>query len=89
MTLQLRDGVSSADTEYGTMLLDEDSGRYWNLNPSAAAVLRRLLDGGTPEQAARELTERYQVDAETAGRDVRELLGGLRAAGLLRPESAP
>ena len=89
MTLKLRDGVSSADTEYGIMLLDEDSGRYWKLNPSAARVLRTLLDGGTPDQAARELTERYQVDAETAGRDVQELLDGLGSAGLLERGSAP
>jgi len=86
MTLKLRDGVSSADTDYGIMLLDEDSGQYWNLNPTAARALRTLLDGGAPEQAARELTERYKVDAATAGRDVRELLDGLGSAGLVEWE---
>ena len=86
MTLKLRDGVSSADTDYGIMLLDEDSGQYWNLNPTAARALRTLLDGGAPEQAARELTERYKVDDATAGRDVRELLDGLGSAGLVEWE---
>jgi hypothetical protein len=47
MMLQLRDGVSAADTDYGMALLDEDSGQYWNLNPTAALALRTLLDGGT------------------------------------------
>jgi Coenzyme PQQ synthesis protein D (PqqD) len=83
MTMSLRAGVSSAETDYGIMLLDEDSGRYWNLNPTAALVLRTLLDGGTPDQAADQLIERYSVEAATAGRDVRELLDGLRAAGLV------
>jgi Coenzyme PQQ synthesis protein D (PqqD) len=83
MTLRLRDGVSSADTDYGIMLLDEDSGRYWNLNPTAAQILRLLLDGGTPAEAARQVTEQYAVDADTAGRDVRELVDGLHAAGLV------
>jgi DNA-binding transcriptional ArsR family regulator len=83
MTFKLRDGVSSADTDYGAVLLDEDSGRYWNLNPTAARILRLLLDGGTPDQAVQELTERYSVDAGTAGRDLRELLDGLRSAGLV------
>ena len=83
MSLKLRDGVSSADTDYGIMLLDEDSGQYWNLNPAAALALRSLLDGGTPDQAVQELTERYSVDAGTAGRDLRELLDGLRSAGLV------
>jgi hypothetical protein len=74
MALRLRNGVSSADTDYGTVLLDEDSGQYWNLNPSAALALRTLLAGGTCDQAVRELTGQYAVDDATAGRDVRELL---------------
>jgi hypothetical protein len=85
MTLKLRDGVSSADTDYGTVLLDEDSGQYWNLNPTAALVLRTLLAGGTAAQAVQELTTQYAVDADTAGRDVDELVDGLRSAELLQP----
>jgi hypothetical protein len=83
MTLKLRDGVSAADTDYGIVLLDEDSGQYWNLNLSAAQVLRLLLDGGTPGEAVRQLTERYAVDADGAGRDVNDLLERLHSAGLL------
>ena len=86
MPLKLRDGVSTADTDYGTTLLDEDSGQYWNLNPTGALVLRTLLDGGTPGQAAQALTEQYAVDADTAGQDVEDLVGGLQAAGLMREE---
>jgi len=89
MTLRLRDGVSAADTDYGTVLLDEDSGQYWNLNPTAALVLRTLLEGGSPAEAVRQVTERYSVDAETAGQDVRELMDGLQSAGLLRDGGAP
>jgi hypothetical protein len=84
MTLELRDGVSAADTDYGVMLLDEEGGQYWNLNPTAAVVLRTLLDGGTPEQAVQELTGQYQVDADTASRDVQDLVGELHTAGLVR-----
>jgi hypothetical protein len=82
--MELRAGVSTADTDYGIMLLDEDSGQYWNLNPTAAVVLRTLLDGGTPEQAVAELTGQYAVDADAASRDVHDLVGQLRAAGLVR-----
>ena len=84
MTLQLRDGVSAADTDYGITLLDEDSGQYWNLNPTAAVVLRTLLDGGSPQQAVQELTSQYSVDAGTASRDVQDLVGELHSAGLVR-----
>jgi hypothetical protein len=89
MVLALRDGVAAADTDYGVTLLDENSGQYWTLNPTAALVLRTLLDGGTPAQAAHELTERYQVDATTADRDVEALVGELRAAALVRERPAP
>ena len=53
MTLTLRAGVSTADTDYGTTLLDEGSGDYFTLNPSAALVLRTLLAGGTAAEAVR------------------------------------
>jgi len=87
MMLKLRDGVSAADTDYGMALLDEDSGQYWNLNPTAALALRTLLDGASTAQAVRELTEQYEVDADTASQDVEALLGELHSAGLVK-ESA-
>ena len=83
MPLKLRDGVSTADTDYGIALLDEHSGQYWNLNPTGALTLRTLLEGGTPEQAAQALTEQYAVDADTASQDVQDLMSELRAAGLV------
>ena len=84
MTLKLRDGVSAADTDYGMALLDEDSGQYWNLNPTAALALRTLLDGGTTAQAVQELTEQYAVDADTASQDIDNLVGELHSAGLVK-----
>jgi hypothetical protein len=88
MTLKLRDGVSAADTDYGMALLDEVSGEYWNLNPTAALALRTLLGGGSPAQAVQELTEQYAVDAETAGQDVEDLVGELYSAGLVVEQAA-
>jgi hypothetical protein len=86
MTLKLRGGVSAADTEYGITLLDEDSGQYWNLNPTGTLVLQTLLDGGTPRQAAQAVSEQYAVDVETAARDVEDLVGALHSAGLMQEE---
>ena len=83
MTMTLRRGVSTADTDYGTTLLDEDSGEYFTLNPSAALVLRTLLGGGTAAEAARALTADYAVDAGTAERDVADLMAEFRSAGLV------
>ena len=82
--VKLRDGVSTADTEYGVVLLDENSGEYWNLNPTGVLVLRTLLDGGSTADAVHHLTEQYAVDPESARQDVDDLLGGLRSAGLVQ-----
>ncbi len=83
MTLKLRNGVLLAEVEYGTALLDEDRGEYWNLNPTGALVLQTLLAGGTPDEAARTLAAQYAVDPGTAERDVQELLDELHSARLV------
>jgi hypothetical protein len=87
MRLRVRGGVLVADTEYGMALLDEDSGQYWNLNPTAALALRTLLGGGTTEQAVQELTAQYAVDADTASQDIKDLVGELHSAGLVKEQS--
>ncbi|MFC0114005.1 lasso peptide biosynthesis PqqD family chaperone [Kibdelosporangium aridum] len=63
--LELREDVSLTDTDYGTVLLDERSGEYWMLNPTAALVLRTLLAGGTSEDAANQLATEFDVDPAT------------------------
>jgi hypothetical protein len=83
MTLKLRSGVCTAKVEYGTALLDEDRGLYWNLNPTGALILQTLLAGGTAEQAVQALAEEYTVDLESARRDVQELVHELRSAKLV------
>jgi hypothetical protein len=83
MALRLRDGVSLAETEYGIALLDEHDGQYFKLNPTGTLVLRALLEGKTPAQAAAELSSLYDVDVASASRDVQELVGDLESAKLV------
>jgi hypothetical protein len=85
MTLSLHRHVSRADTDDGMVLLDERTGRYWNLNPTAGRVVRALLNGATPEDAAAELAGRYpDVSAEQARADVEALLQSLTEARLVK-----
>jgi Coenzyme PQQ synthesis protein D (PqqD) len=83
MAMTLRRGVSATETDYGTTLLDEDSGEYFTLNPSGSLVLRTLLAGGTAAEASRALTAEYEVATETADLDVADLLAELRSARLV------
>ncbi len=83
MTLQLRDDVSTADTDDGMVLLDERAGRYWQLNLTGALVLALLLDGAAPQQVARTLADRHEVSIEQAAADVAALVERLRTAALV------
>lgn len=83
MKLQLRGGVLMAETEYGLALLDEKSGEYWTLNPSAAVVLETMLAGRDAHDAVHALTQRYDVSDSLAQQDVDRILTELRSAGLV------
>jgi hypothetical protein len=83
MALKLRPGVFEAETEYGLVLLDGDSGKYYDLNGSGALVLRTLLSGGTPEKAAQALTKEYAVSLAEATQDVEDLLTHLRTTRMV------
>lgn len=83
MALQLRDNISTAETEYGTVLLDERSGRYWQLNETGALVVQTLLAGGTRSEAVAALITTFDVDESQADADVAALLDGLNSAGLV------
>lgn len=83
MTLQLRSDISTSDTDYGTVLLDERDGNYWQLNATGALVVRTLLDGGTQDEAVAALVDQFAVDDTQAEADVTALLDGLRSAGLV------
>ncbi|MGH4007938.1 MAG: lasso peptide biosynthesis PqqD family chaperone [Pseudonocardiaceae bacterium] len=83
MTVQLRADVSTADTDDGMVLLDERAGRYWQLNPTGALVLRMLLDGAAPHRVTQTLASRYTVSFEQAAADVADLLEQLHIARLV------
>ncbi|ANP52686.1 hypothetical protein J2Z21_000211 [Streptomyces griseochromogenes] len=83
MPLRFGDNVSTAQTEYGTVLLDEQAGAYWELNPTATLVVRTLLDGGEEADAAAALATEFDIGREQALRDVQTLVRQLRSSGLV------
>ena len=82
MPLRFGDDVSTAQTDYGTVLLDERAGTYWELNPTATLVVRTLLDGGEEADAADALVREFDIDRAQASRDVEALVEQLRSSGL-------
>ncbi|MFD8544750.1 lasso peptide biosynthesis PqqD family chaperone [Streptomyces sp. NPDC059649] len=82
MALRFGADVSTAETDYGTVLLDERSGDYWELNPTGTLVVKTLLGGGEERDAVDALVARFDIDRAQATEDVAALVRELRASGL-------
>lgn len=83
MGLRLGDNVSLARTEYGSILLDQVSGKYWQLGRTASVVLDAVIQGHSAEHAGDVLTRRFDVDPAVARKDALALLDALRSTGLM------
>ncbi|GGR97204.1 hypothetical protein GCM10010252_39820 [Streptomyces aureoverticillatus] len=82
MALRFAPDVTTADTEYGTVLLDQRSGHYWELNPTGTLVVRTLLEGGEERDAVDAVVAEFDIDRAQAARDVAALIHLLRTSGL-------
>ncbi|MEU5431960.1 lasso peptide biosynthesis PqqD family chaperone [Streptomyces sp. NPDC020719] len=82
MALRFGPDVSTAQTDYGTVLLDERSGQYWELNPTATLIIETLLGGEDEAAATDALVAEFDIERERARRDVTHLVAELRASGL-------
>ncbi|MCP2166320.1 lasso peptide biosynthesis PqqD family chaperone [Goodfellowiella coeruleoviolacea] len=83
MPLRLHPDVTITDTADGTVLLHGRTGRYYQLNPTGAAVLHRLVAGEEPDRIAHRLAEHHRIDPDQAHRDVTAVLTQLLAATLV------
>lgn len=86
---RLREEVHPVLTAAGGALLDERTGRWTALTPTAAAVVSLLLASDTTEQAAAWFADRYRIDLVQAARDVAGVVATLTASGAVdTPTSA-
>ena len=65
------------------VLLDTQSGQYFELNASAAWMMDKLLDGQLPAAVARSASQHFAVSAEAAEADLQDLLERLKEMALL------
>lgn len=82
MALRFGSDVSAAQTDYGTVLLDERVGEYWELNPTATLVVETLMAGGDEADAVAAVVGEFSIDVARARQDVDALVQELRASGL-------
>ena len=83
MTIRLQAGVSITDTPDAAVLLNEKTGKYWQLNSTGVHILRELLAGKANSEIAEELAQRYPITLERAQADVDALAQQVCSAGLV------
>ncbi|GAA3155378.1 hypothetical protein GCM10017687_86690 [Streptomyces echinatus] len=83
--MRLHPDVISTVTDDGTVLLNERTGRYWQLNNTGARVLQGLLDGREADGIAAALADRYGIALQQAERDVTAVIERLSGAKLVIP----
>jgi Coenzyme PQQ synthesis protein D (PqqD) len=67
------------------VLVDLDTKKYFQLNPTATFVWRGLEGGKTLDEIVRDMTDVYEVTPEHAARSVERLLVNLRDFKLVGP----
>lgn len=83
-TAQLRSDLTWREIEDKVIVLDLRSGKYLEINPTGAALWKLLAEGAvTRDELTQRLVSEFQVDDETATRDVEAFLSGLERIGLL------
>jgi hypothetical protein len=88
--LQLRrSGLHWRRTGNEVIVLDDVTGRYFALNRSGTALWELLVDGTTFARLAERLMSVYQLDGDTAARDVEQLVSELTERGLFQTEATP
>ncbi|UQA92318.1 lasso peptide biosynthesis PqqD family chaperone [Streptomyces halobius] len=82
MALRFASDITTAETDYGTVLLDQRNGHYWELNPTGTLVVRTLLEGGEEADAVDAVIAEFDIDRSQATQDVAALIESLRTSGL-------
>lgn len=85
---RLAAGVILVPTDDGSARLLNMDGAFYALSDIGAEMLRGVLDSGVPE-TVRDLARNYGVEPERVCADLRELLGKLRKARLVRTGAVP
>lgn len=79
----LHPDVSVAPTDYGAVLLDQRTGRYWQVGRTAQLLLELAGEGRDASYAVDALISRFDVDETTARRDIDGFFAALARENLL------
>ena len=83
-TLRLREhGLNWREIDGEVVVLDIERSHYLNLNPTGCVLWLMLADGATEAGLVQRLTEEFDIDQQTAHRDVEAFLTACRENDLI------
>ncbi|MEU8968187.1 PqqD family peptide modification chaperone [Streptomyces monashensis] len=86
---QLHETAHPVLTDEGGAILDEHTGRWSYLTPTASAAVMLLLASTDQQEAADQFAERYGIGAGQAAADVRAVTETLAVQGLAHDGTKP
>ena len=84
-TLRRADGLLAAAVGDELLMMSVAQGKYFNLNGVGARIWELLAEPTTLDGLVAALTAEYEVDGESARREVENFLAALRERELLAP----
>lgn len=82
MKLRTND-VTWRDIDGELVILDTSTSTYLTTNATGALLVRHLVEGRTDQDLITTLVDAYDIDRDTAARDVAAFVAMLRQLGLL------
>lgn len=82
-TMTLTPHVEMVDVDFGAVLLDRNSGGYWELNEMGATVVHLGLSAVPRAAVLDSILSTFDVAPQQAEEDVDALVAALREAGLI------
>ena len=78
-----REDIVEDELDNEAILLDHQTGNTYRLNQTALTVWRRCDGHTTTREMARQITERYEVDCDTALDHVEQIMARFAESGML------
>jgi hypothetical protein len=78
-------GVVHETVDDETIIVNLETGTYYDLNPSGARVFRGVVEGATVDDVIAAVADQYGVDPRVIAPDVAALIDQLRDEGLIAP----
>lgn len=77
------DGLHWVEADGEIVALDDRSLQYLSANPAGAVIWQALVAGATRDELLGRILDEFEIDGETAGRDLDDFLAELRRLDLL------